>query len=73
MGASFAENVYRRKPKGSYYTTSVGLSMMCYRIRKRRKDVFRRSPVERTHGEVVVFSVPDSKLVPEVLERIKGM
>ena len=51
MGASFAENVYRRKPKGSYYTTSVGLSMMCYRIRKRRKDVFRRSPVERTHGE----------------------
>ena len=47
--------------------------MMCYRIRKRRKDVFRRSPVERTHGEDVVFSVPDSKLVPEVLERIKDM
>ena len=40
-------------------------------VGKRIKDLFRRAPVERTHGEVVVFELPDSKLRPEVLERIK--
>ncbi len=37
-------------------------------IRKRRKDLFGRAPVERTHGEIVVLSVPDSKLLLEVFE-----
>ena len=53
--------------------TNVGLSMMCYRIRKRRKDVLGGGPVEGKHREVIVFSVPDSKLLPEVLEGVKGM
>ena len=35
---------------------------------KRRKDEFGRAPVEGAHGEVVVFSIPDSKLFLEVLE-----
>ena len=46
----------------------VGLSMMCDRVRKRRKSLFRREPAERTHGEVIVLSVPDSKLPLEVAE-----
>lgn len=35
---------------------------------KRRKDEFGRAPVEGAHGEIVVFSIPDSKLFLEVLE-----
>ena len=31
----------------------------------------RRFPIQRAHGEVVVFELPDSKLFPVVLERIK--
>ena len=50
--------------------------MMCDRVRKRRKSLFRREPAEwthgevivRTHGEVIVLSVPDSKLPLEVAE-----
>ena len=37
-------------------------------IRERRKDLIRRAPVEGTHREVVVFSVPDSKLLLVVVE-----
>ena len=35
---------------------------------KRRKDEFGRAPVEGAHGEIVVFSIPGSKLFLEVLE-----
>ena len=42
--------------------------MMCDRVRKRRKGLFRREPAEGTHREIVVFSVPDSKLLLEVAE-----
>ena len=41
---------------------------MCYNVRKRRKSLFRREPAERTHGEIVVLSVPDSKLLLVVFE-----
>ena len=47
----------------------VGLSMMCYKIGKRKEDLFRREPAEGTHREVIVFSVPDSKLLPVVIKR----
>lgn len=43
--------------------------MMRYRIGERRKDQFRRASVERTHREIIVFSIPDSKLF---LEGFKG-
>ena len=46
---------------------------MCDRKGKRKEDVFGRCPVEGTHGEVIVFSVPDSKLLLEVLKGIKTM
>lgn len=42
--------------------------MMCDRNRKRRKNQFRGAPVERTHGEIIVFSIPDSKLFLEVFK-----
>ena len=45
--------------------------MMCYNIGERKESLFRGAPVEGTHREVIVFSVPDSKLFPEVVERIK--
>ena len=35
--------------------------------------MFRCEPVERTHGESVVLSVPDSKLLFKVGERIKAV
>ena len=40
-------------------------------IGKRRKDLLGRVPVERTHREIVVFSVPDGKLFLEVLKGIE--
>ena len=44
---------------------------MCYRVGKRRKGLLRRDPVERTHREIVVFSVPYGKLVLVVIEGIE--
>ena len=38
----------------------VGLSMMCYKVRKRKEDKFRREPVKRTHGKIVVLTLADS-------------
>ncbi len=40
--------------------------MMCLQIRKRKKDSFRRSTVERSHREVIILSLPDSKLFGKV-------
>ena len=40
---------------------------------ERKKNVFRREPVERAHGEVVVLSVPNGELLLEVLKGIKLM
>ena len=40
-------------------------------IRKRKEDLFGRAPVEGTHGEIVVFVLPGSKLLPVVLEIIE--
>lgn len=45
--------------------------MMCYRFGERKKDSFRRLPVERSHREVVVISLPDSKLILEIGEAIE--
>lgn len=42
-------------------------------IRKRIKNVFRWHPVERSHGESVITSLPDSKLFGEVIEGIEGV
>ena len=47
--------------------------MMRNRKIEREKHIFRRVPIEWTHGEGVVVSVPNSKLVLEVKERIKLM
>ena len=43
--------------------------MMCDNIRERKESLFRRTPAERTHREVIILSIPDSQLLPEVLER----
>ena len=63
----------RKRSQWPENTASVGLSMMCDRKGKRKEDVFGRCPVEGTHGEVIVLSVPDSKLLLEVLKGIKTM
>ena len=42
-------------------------------IRKRIKNIFGRHPVERSHGESVIASLPDSKLFGKVIEWIEGM
>ena len=42
-------------------------------IRKRIKDIFGSHPVEGSHGESVIASLPDSKLFGEVIEGIEGM
>ena len=39
--------------------------MMCYRVGKGRKSLFREMPVKWTHGEIAVISVPNSELSPE--------
>ena len=45
-------------------------------IWKRKKDSFGGLPVERPHGEIVVLSLPNSKLLGKVLkgiERVAGI
>ena len=40
-------------------------------IREREKDLFRREPIERTHGKIVVFSAVNSKLLFKVIKRVE--
>ena len=47
--------------------------MKRYRVRKRKENLFRGKPVKRTHGEIVVVSVPNGKLVFEVIKGKKLM
>lgn len=42
-------------------------------IRERKKEVFRREPVKRAHGEIVVLTLTKSKLPFEVIKGIKFM
>ncbi len=45
-------------------------------IRERKKDVFRRVPVERSHGEVVILALSDSELffkIRKVKELMTGV
>lgn len=42
-------------------------------IGERKKDVFRRLPVKRSHGKVIILVLSDSKLLFEVLKRIEFM
>ena len=42
-------------------------------IRKRIKNIFRSHPVERSHGESIISSLPDSKLFGKVIEGIEGV
>ena len=47
--------------------------MICDKVRKRKKRIQRRVPKQRTHGKIIVLLLPDSKLVPEVIEGKEGM
>ena len=40
--------------------------MMCDKVGERKKHLSWGKPVKRTHGEMVVISVPGSELVLEV-------
>ena len=42
-------------------------------IRKRKENSFGRHPVEWSHGERVIVTLPDSKLFGKVIEGIKGV
>ena len=42
-------------------------------IWKRTKNVFRRAPIEWTHGEIVVLSLLNSRLFGKVIEVIEGV
>ena len=42
--------------------------MMCYRIREKKEGLFRRDPVERTDGEIVVLPLSFGELGLEVGE-----
>ena len=42
-------------------------------IEKRKKNMFRRVPVEWSHGEVVILSLPGGKLLFEVGKGVKLM
>ena len=42
-------------------------------IRKRIKNIFGSHPVEGSHGESVIASLPDSKLFGKVIKGIEGM
>ena len=41
--------------------------------RKRKKDIARRLPVERTHGEIIILPLTDSKLFRKIIKRIETM
>ena len=40
-------------------------------VRKCGKNLLWRAPIKRSHREIVVLFVPDSKLLPEVFKRIE--
>ena len=40
-------------------------------IRKRKKDIARRLPVERTHGEIIILPLTDGKLFYKIVKRIE--
>ena len=42
-------------------------------IWKRTKNVFRRAPVEWTHGKIVVLSLLNSRLFSKFIEVIEGV
>lgn len=42
-------------------------------IWKRTKNVFKRAPVEWTHVEIVVSSLPNSRLLSKFIEVIEGV
>ena len=42
-------------------------------IRKREKELFRRAPIERRHGEIVVLTLTNSQLFFEVVKGIEFM
>jgi hypothetical protein len=39
-----------------------------FTVRERKKDVFRRTPVKRTHGESVILAFPHGKLLLKIIE-----
>ena len=41
--------------------------------RKRKKDIARRLPVERTHGEIIILPLTDSTLFRKIIKRIEMM
>ena len=41
--------------------------------RKRKKDIARRLPVERTHGEIIILPLTDGKLFCKIVKRIETM
>ncbi len=41
--------------------------------RKRKKNIARRLPVERTHGEIIILPLTDSKLFRKIIKRIETM
>ena len=47
--------------------------MMSYKKRERRKDLFGGKPVQGTHGEIVVISVPDNKLFLKIRKGKEGV
>ena len=52
----------------------VGLSMICYIVlQKIIESGFRRDPVKRTHGKVIVFPKVNGELFFEVVERVERM
>ena len=51
------------------FFTNVGLSMISYTgIQKNKESSFRREPVKRTHGKIVIFAKMNGKLHFEVIK-----
>ena len=40
---------------------------------KKKKDGFREFPVERSHGEIVILSLPDGELLGKIIEEIESV
>ena len=38
---------------------------------RKKKDIARRLPVERTHGEIIILPLTDSKLFHKIIKRIQ--
>ena len=47
--------------------------MICDKVREGRQRVFGRVPKQRTHREIVVLPLTNSKLVFEILEGVEGV